>query len=243
MNEIHLFAGAGGGILAGVLLGHRPVVAVEINPFCRDVLRQRQADGILPDFPIHDDVRTFDGTPWRGKCEIVCGGFPCTDISEIKRNAEGIDGDASGLWGEMARIVGEIRPRLVFVENSPMLVGRGLARVLGDLARMGYDARWGCLGAEHVGAPHLRKRFWLVANAQVRDGVDLPGEQGDVRGARQGCPPDAPASTWWDTEPGLHRVVDGVAGGVVKRLKACGNGQVPGVAALAWKLLESWRIR
>ena len=81
MNELHLFAGAGGGILGGILLGHTTVCAVEIEPYCRNVLLQRQRDGILPKFPIWDDVCTFDGKPWRGKVDIVCGGFPCQDIS------------------------------------------------------------------------------------------------------------------------------------------------------------------
>lgn len=81
MNELHLFAGAGGGILCGILLGHSCVCAVEIEPYCRKVLLQRQRDGILPKFPIWDDVRTFDGKPWRGKVDVVCGGFPCQDIS------------------------------------------------------------------------------------------------------------------------------------------------------------------
>ncbi len=81
MNELHLFAGAGGGILGGILLGHTCVCAVEIEPYCRKVLLQRQRDGILPKFPIWDDVRTFDGKPWRGKVDVVCGGFPCQDIS------------------------------------------------------------------------------------------------------------------------------------------------------------------
>jgi DNA (cytosine-5)-methyltransferase 1 len=162
MNELHLFAGAGGGILGGILLGHTPVCAVEIEPYCREVLLQRQRDGILPRFPIWDDVCTFDGRPWRGLVDIVAGGFPCQDISAAGKG-EGIDGERSGLWGQMARIIDEIRPRFAFVENSPMLTSRGLGRVLGDLAEMGYNARWGVLGADDAGAPHLRKRIWIVA--------------------------------------------------------------------------------
>jgi DNA (cytosine-5)-methyltransferase 1 len=80
MNELHLFAGAGGGILGGILLGHTTVCAVEIEPYPRRVLLQRQRDGILPKFPIWDDVTTFDGTPWRGTVDVICGGFPCQDI-------------------------------------------------------------------------------------------------------------------------------------------------------------------
>ena len=161
MNELALFAGAGGGILGGMLLGWRTVAAVEIEDYPRRVLLQRQADGILPRFPIWDDVCTFDGKPWRGKVDVVSGGFPCQDIS-CAGKGEGIDGERSGLWGEMARIIGEVRPRFAFVENSPMLTVRGLGRVLGDLATLGYEARWGVLGADDAGAPHKRDRIWLL---------------------------------------------------------------------------------
>ncbi len=140
LRELHLFAGAGGGILGGILLGHTCVCAVEIEPYCRRVLLQRQRDGILPRFPIWDDVRTFDGKPWRGRVDIVCGGFPCQDIS-VAGNGAGITGERSGLWGEMVRVVREVGPRYVLVENSPMLTLRGLGRVLGDLAEMGYNAQ------------------------------------------------------------------------------------------------------
>ncbi|MDD3884540.1 MAG: DNA cytosine methyltransferase [Gallionella sp.] len=77
---------------------------------------------------------------------------------------KGIDGERSGLWREMARIIGEVRPRFVFVENSPLLVGRGAAVVIGDLAALGYDAHWACIAASDLGAPHQRDRFWLVAD-------------------------------------------------------------------------------
>jgi DNA (cytosine-5)-methyltransferase 1 len=166
LRELHLFAGAGGGILGGILCGHRTVCAVEIEKYPREVLLQRQRDGILPEFPIWDDVRTFDGKPWRGKVDVVAGGFPCQDISCAGKGA-GISGERSGLWGEMARIIGEIRPQYAFVENSPMLVGRGLGTVLGDLAEMGYDAKWGIVGAHHTGAPHKRDRIWILANTDM----------------------------------------------------------------------------
>lgn len=165
MNELALFAGAGGGILGGKLLGWRTVCAVEREPYAASVLAQRQNDGFLPAFPIWDDVCTFDGRPWRGIVDVVSGGFPCQDISAAGKGA-GIDGERSGLWGQMARIVGEVRPEFVFVENSPLLVGRGLVRVLADLAEMGFDARWGVVGASDVGAPHRRERCWIVAHAE-----------------------------------------------------------------------------
>ena len=161
MNELALFAGAGGGILGGKLLGWRTVCAVEWEPYPASVLCARQNDGLLPPFPIWDDVQTFDGKPWRGIVDVVSGGFPCQDISAAGKGA-GIDGERSGMWGEMARIIHEVRPKYVFVENSPMLTSRGLGRVLGDLASMGFDARWGVLGAADVGANHQRDRIWIV---------------------------------------------------------------------------------
>jgi DNA (cytosine-5)-methyltransferase 1 len=123
---------------------------------------QRQNEGYLPPFPIWDDVCTFDGHPWRGVVDVVSGGFPCQDISAAGTGA-GLDGARSGLWVEMARIISEVRPTFCFVENSPVLTSRGLGRVLGDLAGMGYDAEWGVLGAADVGAPHQRDRIWIVA--------------------------------------------------------------------------------
>ena len=162
LNELALFAGAGGGILGGHLLGWRTVCAVEWEQYPASVLCARQNDGLLPPFPIWDDVQTFDGKPWRGIVDVVSGGFPCQDISAAGRGA-GIDGERSGMWGEMARIIHEVRPRFVFVENSPMLTSRGLGRVLGDLASMGFDAKWGVLGAADVGANHQRDRIWIVA--------------------------------------------------------------------------------
>jgi len=162
MNELALFAGAGGGILGGHLLGWRTVCAVEWEQYPASILCARQNDGLLPPFPIWDDVQTFDGRPWQGIVDVVSGGFPCQDISAAGKGT-GIDGERSGMWREMARIIREVRPRFVFVENSPMLTSRGLGTVLGDLAAMGFDARWGVLGAADVGANHQRDRIWIVA--------------------------------------------------------------------------------
>ena len=339
MNELHLFAGAGGGVLGGILCGHTTVCAVEIEPYCRKVLLQRQRDGILPRFPIWDDVQTFDGKPWRGHVDIVCGGFPCQDISAAGKGA-GIEGSRSSMWKHMARIIGEIRPQYAFVENSPLLVGRGLATVLADLAEMGYDAKWCVLGAVDAGAPHRRDRIWILATDSAlsrceknefvgnESKVAMPcghsivsntmherdqrREQQQERGESQGhvantasaqdnairrdcecgrngmgrteqaaqqnhrapdnhspcrCSEDVantnlpqcqgarqsigidqkyadtlPFSAWWRSDPAespesnVGRMAHGVAARV-DRLKAIGNGQVPAVAALAWKTL------
>jgi DNA (cytosine-5)-methyltransferase 1 len=126
----------------------------------------RQNAAALAPFPVWNDVRTFDGAAWRGLVDVVSGGFPCQDISVAGRGA-GIDGKKSSLWREMARIVGEVRPAFVFAENSPALVTRGLARVLADLDALGYDAEWDVLGASDVGAPHQRRRIWILARLRT----------------------------------------------------------------------------
>lgn len=179
MNELALFSGAGGGILGGKLLGWTTVAAVEIEHYPRECLLQRQRDGILPPFPVWDDVRTFDGRPWRGLVDVVSGGFPCQDISAAGKGA-GIEGSRSGLWAEMHRIVCEVRPRYAFMENSPMLTSRGLGRVLGDLAASGYDAAWLVLGAADVGAPHRRDRIWILATEAERGDESAEGAAHDA---------------------------------------------------------------
>ena len=169
MNELALFAGAGGGILGGQLLGWRTVCAVEFDEYARSVLLARQNDGRFEPFPVWDDVRTFDGRPWCGTVDVVSGGFPCQDISAAGKG-EGISGSRSGLWHHMARIIREVQPAFVFAENSPMLTSRGLDVVLGDLAAMGFDAEWGVLGAHRAGAPHKRDRIWILARHPDREG-------------------------------------------------------------------------
>ena len=170
MDELALFAGAGGGLLGGILVGWRTRCAVEIDPYCRQVLLARQRDGFLPVFPIWDDVLTFDGRPWQGHIDIITGGFPCTNIS-CAGPRDGLTGDGSILFFQMLRIVAEVQPRFVFAENSPELRTKGLGAVVEGFVRLGYDCRWCVLGARHVGANHLRKRLWLLAHS------NKPGER------------------------------------------------------------------
>jgi DNA (cytosine-5)-methyltransferase 1 len=155
---------------------------VEHDAYAAGVLCARQNDGLLEPFPIWSDVRTFDGRPWRGAVDVVSGGFPCQDISLAGKGA-GIDGERSGLWSHMARIVGEVRPGFVYVENSPALLIRGIGRVINDLAALGYGCQWGVLGAADVGAPHQRDRLWLVAtDTGCAHGQRWPNEQGAANG-------------------------------------------------------------
>jgi DNA (cytosine-5)-methyltransferase 1 len=316
MNELALFAGAGGGILGGHLLGWRTVCAVEWEAYPASVLVARQNDKILPPFPIWDDVQTFDGKPWRGIIDVVSGGFPCQDISSAGKGV-GITGARSSMWGHMARIIGEVRPKYAFVENSPMLATRGLGTVLRDLSEMGYDAEWCVLGANDVGARHQRERIWIVAkdtkqsrffshteynglrwgkqqseSVKEKNGRHSIGElvdtnlcrcihgqteidstngkfnafgefgsnsknladssmsrlsscnQSTFRSEQQvleeqswGSGYEYGNKDYWETEPNVGRVVDGMAGRV-DRLKAIGNGQVPLCAATAWNILK-----
>ncbi|MDT4808552.1 dcm: DNA (cytosine-5-)-methyltransferase [compost metagenome] len=246
MNELALFAGAGGGILGGMLLGWRTVCAVERNAYAAQVLAKRQNDGALPTFPIWSDVCSFDGRPWRGIVDAISGGFPCQDISAAGPG-KGIFGSRSILWRQMARIIDEVRPEEVDLENSPLLVGRGLTVVLGDLAEMGYDAHWCVMGARHLGAPHARDRIWLVArdstNSHRSDGEGLLTERPYQEGWQHPITHQArllDRARWpaWPAEPGVRRVGHGLAARV-DRLTALGNGQVPRVAAAAFSFLAT----
>jgi DNA (cytosine-5)-methyltransferase 1 len=179
LRELALFAGAGGGILGAKLLGWKTVCAVELDRYRSERLAQRQNEGFLPPFPIwNGDIKDFDGRPWKGIVDVVSGGFPCQDISAANPKAEGITGARSGLWQEMRRIVREVEPRFVFVENSPMLVSRGLGVVLSALAEMGYDAVWGVMGADDIGAFHRRERLFILG---YNNSPRQPQQGGDDR--------------------------------------------------------------
>jgi DNA (cytosine-5)-methyltransferase 1 len=230
VNELALFAGGGGGLLGSVLLGWHTICAVEINPYCREILLRRQADGFLEPFPIWDDIRTFDATPWRGKVDIITGGFPCQGISSAGKRL-GLSDPRSGLIFEMLSIINEIRPCLVFAENSPHLRTNGFGSILQSLADMGYDAQWGVLGAWHAGAPHRRDRLWIVATNTDSDSEHAFPLNAEVAGSSEHIGP-------WATEPGVGRVAYGVAE-KLDRLRAVGNGQVPAVVKIAWETLKS----
>ena len=167
LSELSLFSGYCGltlGLrLAGVEV--RTVGYVEIDPHCQQIIKARIRDGLLDDAPIWADVSSFDGHQCRGLVDIVTGGFPCQDVSTAGQRA-GIDGERTGLWREMCRVIGEVGPRWVLLENVPgILVCGGAGAVIGELANLGYDCRWGLVPAAAIGAPHLRWRWWCLANA------------------------------------------------------------------------------
>ncbi len=172
---LDLFSGIGGFSLGLERSnGFQTVAFCEIDPFCRRVLARH-----WPEVPCYDDIRELTGQRLADdgiEVDAICGGFPCQDISFAGAGA-GLAGERSGLWREYARLIGEIRPQYVIVENVAALLSRGLGDVLGDLATLGYDAEWHCIPAAAVGAPHRRDRVWIVAYASG----ERPGEARQLR--------------------------------------------------------------
>jgi DNA (cytosine-5)-methyltransferase 1 len=151
-----LFSGIGGFDVGLERAGMRIAWQSEIDPYASAVLRKH-----WPHVPNLGDIRNIRNPP---AVDVLCGGFPCQDISFAGKGA-GLAGERSGLWREYARIIGEIRPRYVLVENVAALLARGLGDVLGDLAALGFDAEWHCIPASAVGAPHRRDRLWIIGHA------------------------------------------------------------------------------
>lgn len=248
----------------------KTVWQVEKDPFARFVLTKH-----WPNVRRWSDVKTFPpgevllpgGKPsgraaddWR--CDLVCGGFPCQDISKagnVQGKRLGLDGARSGLWSEFLRVVRTLRPRLVLVENVAKLLVRGLGRILGDLAEVGYDAEWHCLPAACFGAPHIRDRVFVLAYPQC-ERLRLPG-RAPVIGAP--APVQGAAREWsrlwthprsvgpiagvsgyrgddeWGSEPAVGRVAHGVPDGV-DRNRCLGNAVVPAVAMWIGERIIEW---
>jgi DNA (cytosine-5)-methyltransferase 1 len=163
MKVLDLFSGIGGFSLGLERAGMTTVAFCEVDKKCQKVLAKH-----WPEVPVFDDVRILNKGLLDEKgisVDVICGGFPCQDISLAGKGA-GIEGERSGLWSEFARLIGELRPKYVIVENVTALLSRGLDRVLGDLASFGYDAEWHCIPASAVGLPHLRDRIWIIAYPQ-----------------------------------------------------------------------------
>ena len=373
LRELSLFTGSGGGVLGTTLLGWRHIGYVEFDSDCQQALRARIVEGSLDNAPIFGDVRDFisegHAETYAGHVDVLSAGFPCQPFSTAGKR-EGID-DSRNMWPATIECIRLVRPRIVFLENVPGLLSSGyFGTILGDLAESGYDTRWRILSAAEVGAPHLRKRLWIVGYSQelrwdeiqparpgkdqrytvtargsgikmaytirqrsteagelrhdgpqertscggeaitiphtdgplegrgeqsqrgqawrdpqlARDGegrkmadadqtrcleqrVTQPtaqeepstecrgemantdiggcepqgsglrtGEQAQQRGGRSEYGDQQNGPSWWEVEPGMGRVVDGMANRVV-RLKALGNGQVPLCAAVAFYLL------
>jgi DNA (cytosine-5)-methyltransferase 1 len=228
-----LFAGIGGFDLGFERAGFKTKWQVEIDPYCRKVLEKH-----FPHAKRYNDVREV-GAHNLEPVDVICGGFPCQDISNAGKRA-GIEGERSGLWSEYARIVGELRPRFVVVENVAALLGRGIGRVLGDLAEIGYDAEWEIISAADVGAPHLRERVWIVAYPDalcLRPQGFWPSAEGPwSREQFEGLVQTELRLSLPSGKSGGVR--DGVSGRV-HRLKALGNAVVPQIPELIARRLSA----
>ena len=220
IRVIDLFSGIGGFSLGLERAGpFETVQFVEQDAKARQVLTKH-----WPNVPQHDDIRTYQPNP--GDADLVCGGFPCQDISSAGRGV-GIIGERSGLWSEMARVIGAVRPRWVIAENVSALRSKGLALVLQDLCSLGYDAEWHCIPASAVGAPHRRDRVWVIAYRNS-DGDCQPALSVDDEASRVSYPS---SSNVWTTDPPVHRMADGLSGRM-DRLKQLGNSVVPQIPEL-----------
>lgn len=236
MYGLDLFSGIGG-LAKGLEDFVTPIAYCEIDRYCRGVLLSRQASEDLESAPIWDDVRSFDGKPFNGCAEIITAGFPCQDIS-VGGRGEGLEGESSGLFFEVMRIVDEVRPRFVFLENVPAITLRGLGEVATELTRRRYDCRWTMLSAATVGAPHKRRRWFLLAHA-----ASIRVEECGTAGEQESCIPSreklsgrydaGQRAALWPFEPSVARLVHG-APCRVDRVRALGNAVVPEQARIAF---------
>ncbi len=246
MTHGSLFAGIGGFDLGFERAGIKTVWQVEIDPFCRKVLEKNfpHARRFSDITEVHGGLESvcWNYRPFRlcDDCltpvDVLSGGFPCQDVSEAGKRA-GIDGDRSGLWREYLRVIRELRPRFAAVENVAALLNRGIERVLGDLADIGYDAEWEVVGVDAIGASQHRERIWILAYPNDA-GFQGPIWAGKSRAPREEwqashCEPLRSDCGFWPPGPGaidnIPRMADGPANRM-DRLKGLGNAVVPQIA-------------
>ena len=266
MEVLDLFSGIGGFSLGLERAGMKTTAFCEIDPYCREVLKKHWP-GILK----FKDIEYLQ--PKKGDYDLICGGFPCQDIS-VAGKKEGIDGNRSGLWKEFYRIIKEVSPRWVIIENVANLRNLGLAQVIKDLWKIGYVGEWHIISARSIGACHLRERVWIIAypdrnpilqqqgwssRSSREDTVQFGtiGEEGRAQTSNANMPrlwrpfateeekqkwwakTTACFRDWWEAEPSIGRVDDGLSGGLDKnrreRIKALGNSIVPQIAELIGK--------
>ena len=260
MRVLDLFSGIGAFSLGLEAAGFKTIAFCEFDPDARLVLEKR-----WPGIPIFNDVCELSGN-MVGGVDVICGGFPCQDVSNAGKQ-EGLDGERSGLWGEYARLIGEIRPRYALIENVSALLIRGLDRVLCDLAALGYDAEWHCITAASIGANHQRDRVWIIAypngfpngkqyldeatRNDIHERVRDSNANTDIQGLQRQQSPKiqkrdiaegySRASGWWQAEPEICRVDDGTPRSA-HRLRQLGNSVVPQIPEILGRaILEADR--
>ena len=254
MRELSLFTGAGGGVLGTKLLGWETVGYVEWDEYCQRILRQRIEDGAFDEAPIFGDIRAFVGEgfagAYKGMVDVITAGFPCQPFS-VAGKKQG-EQDERNMWPATWDCINAIRPPYILLENVTNILTNEYARTIyRNLAESGYDARWRCLSAAELGAPHLRDRLWIFGFDTNRVHADRSGEpRGAHKDTAKRPPPKAEqAGNGWEPElgavdaaqristyPDALRILHGMDSRM-DRYKAAGNGQVPQVVAKAWRLL------
>ena len=256
MKMLDLFSGIGGFAYAAQQIwgDELEIVAFcEIDSFCQKVLNKH-----WPGVKIYSDIKGILGHEF-GQVDLITGGFPCQDISQANtNNPQGLKGERSGLWNEYRRLVSNIRPRYFIVENTSALLYRGLARVLGDISELRYNAIWEVIQAKEIGAPHQRARVWVLAYANgdrlfqslsygrfekiQRRKTPFWSKYWDE--VRTGFTGHEPIPTMEETtkeatdRPWIRRVSNGLPDGM-DRLKSLGNAIVPQVAMTIMERIKS----
>ena len=234
MKVLDLFSGIGGFSLGLERAGMETIAFCEFDEHAQKVLRKH-----WPDVPIHSDIRELNAKQYRGTVDVICGGFPCQDLSTAGKQV-GFSGERSSLYGEMLRVIGECMPRYAIFENVTGLLtgdsGRWFGQFLYDLAQIGFDAEWHCVSASDIGAQHHRDRVWVIAYpcgsrskvGLARQNVRQEGDtrisinlSNEIRRARR-----KPGMEGWSIEPNVGRVANGVPNRA-HRLKQLGNAVVP----------------
>lgn len=249
MRHIGLFEGIGGFSLAVREMGWKTIAQSEIDPFCQEILKYH-----FPKSKLHGDIKTTDFKIYRGKCDILTGGFPCQDASIANKESKGLQGERTGLWKEMCRAIREIRPKYVVAENVANLLkingGRDFGRILGEISRMGYNAEWRICTASEKGAPHRRRRLYLVA---YPNSVMLQEDQTFLPYVH----PKASPKPWmfngttvplvrggaWKSEPPVLVVDDGISPKLHREsIKACGNSLTPDIPLSILKSISMYEL-
>ncbi len=237
MRVLDLFSGIGGFALAGQWVwgnDHEIVGFCEIDKYCHKVLNKN-----FPGVPIYEDIRKLNGKDFKN-IDLITGGFPCQDISVAKPDGKGIDGNRSGLWSEMYRVLGVVRPKFAIIENVANIINRGLERVICDLTRIGYDCEWQMLEGYQVGLPHKRRRIFIIAYPNsLRQKYNFQKKiQGFEPVPRQLYRSTQDIVGRWDLcEPLVYRSGHGIPNWV-DRIKGLGNAIVPQVAYKVMKMIK-----
>jgi DNA (cytosine-5)-methyltransferase 1 len=234
LNGLSLFTGIGG---LDVALSEwvRPLAYCEIDPYCQGVLLSRMAESSITNAPIWDDIRTLDPCQGIPDCiDIIYGGSPCQGFS-VAGLGKGLADERSGLCCEIFRLVNEIKPRWIFLENVPAITTRGGLEVVKEIAKMGYDCRWITITASSVGALHKRERWFLLAHARRERFIEGTNEniQSESKEPKR---QDIDKFCWGEAESFMDRKANGIPG-QLDRIKALGNAVVPQQAKEAFKIL------